>query len=61
MERHLEVLKQNLQRKPEFNRKSFVVPDKILNNWRSLKTKGKKNRENWEIRLKKFTPSKRSS
>ena len=32
--------------------KSFVVPDKILNNWRSLKKKGKKNRENWELRLK---------
>jgi len=32
--------------------KSFVVPDQILNNWRSLKAKGRKIRKNWEIRLK---------
>ena len=33
--------------------KSFVVPDKILKNWRGLKTKGQKNRKTWEIQLKK--------
>ena len=32
--------------------KSFLIPDKILNNWRDLKTKGQKSRKNWEIKLK---------
>ena len=33
--------------------KNFVVPHHVLNSWRSLKKKGKKSRENWEIKFKK--------
>ena len=42
------LTKENLN----LTKKSFNVPDKILNNWRSLKKKGQKSREAWEIQLK---------